>query len=228
MNAKQIVQPTRLVADKWAKFAVLKRSNDVAGHIPEMRKYSGSAMKAMLRRYGFVVAKPFIGTGGIGVIKIERVGKSRYRIHYARQQIVARSMQKLMKKIKRVKTKREYLIQQGIRLAMIAGRPVDYRVKMVKKGRKWRITAVVARIARKGQFVTNLCRGGEMRNGLLALIQSFPPQEASMKKELMRRIARKSTRLLERRYPGISSLGYDFGVDQRGRIWIFEVNTRPH
>lgn len=228
MNGSRKEQRMRLVADKWAKFAVLKQSKDVAGYIPEMRRYSGAAMRVMLRRYGFVVAKPFIGTGGIGVVKIERLSKNRYRFHHARKQVVVRSMQKLMHKVKRLKTKRKYLIQQGIRLAMISGRPVDYRVKMVKKGRKWRITAVVARIARKGQFVTNLCRGGEMRNGFLALIQSFPPEEASIKKESMRQIARKSTRMLERRYPGIASLGYDFGIDRRGRIWIFEVNTRPH
>lgn len=228
MNNSRKVNRRRLVADKWAKFAVLKRSEDVAGYIPEMRRYSRRAMRLMLRRYGFVVAKPFIGTGGIGVVKIERLSRRRYRFHYARKRKIVRTMRRLMHSVNWVRRRRKYMIQQGIRLATISGRPVDYRVKMVKNGPKWRITAVVARIARSGQFVTNLCRGGELRKGYLALIQSFSPEDALLKKETMRQIARTSTQLLERRYPGIASLGYDFGVDRSGRIWIFEVNTRPH
>ena len=36
-----------------------------------------------------------------------------------------------------------------------------------------------------------------------------------------------STQMLENRFPGIGQLGFDYGIDQNGKIWIFEVNTRP-
>lgn len=60
----------------------------------------------------------------------------------------------------RFKVKRKYLIQQGISLARISGRPIDYRVKVVKNGEHWEFRSMVGRVARPGLFVTNLCKGG--------------------------------------------------------------------
>lgn len=58
-----------------------------------------------------------------------------------------------------VKARRRYLIQQGISLARIGGRPIDYRVKVVKNGDVWEFRSMVGRLARPGLFVTNLCKG---------------------------------------------------------------------
>lgn len=43
----------------------------------------------------------------------------------------------------------------------------------------------------------------------------------------MRQLTVLSTGVLEARYPGIGQLGFDYGIDKQGKIWIFEVNTRP-
>lgn len=218
----------RRVANKWSKFNVLKQHSGVAKHIPETRHYSAEALSQMLGRYGVVVVKPLVGTGGNGVVKIESARKGAYRYHYKRTKKTVKSMGSLMHRIDRIRHKRSYMVQRGIRLVTIGGRPVDYRVKMVKQGAHWRITAVVARIARQGQFVTNLCSGGDISRGYSALRHAFPAKAARLKKETMRGVARTSTHLLEKQYPGIGQLGYDFGVDRSGRIWIFEVNTNPH
>ncbi len=218
----------RRVANKWVKFQSLNQHTGIARHIPEMRRYSTAALSEMLGRYGFVVVKPLVGTGGSGVVKIERVSEGTYRYHYKQTRKTVNSMESLIRRINRIRNGRRYMIQRGIHLVTIGGRPVDYRVKMVRAGARWRITAVVARIARRGQFITNLCRGGEMSRGYHALRHSFPAKSARLKKETMRGVARTSTYVLERRYPGIGELGYDFGVDRSGRIWMFEVNTNPH
>ena len=47
------------------------------------------------------------------------------------------------------------------------------------------------------------------------------------KKQEMRNLTKASTALLESRFPGIGQLGYDYGIDRNGHIWILEVNTRP-
>jgi hypothetical protein len=123
---------------------------------------------------------------------------------------------------------RRYLIQKGIRLATIGGRPIDYRVKHVKRpGGGWAITAIVGRLARKGLFVTNLCRGGSQLSGSEGIRRSFSAKAVAPKKQQMRRLTKLSTQVLESRYPGIGQLGFDFGIDKSGKIWIFEVNTRP-
>ncbi|MNC64186.1 Endospore coat-associated protein YheD [compost metagenome] len=97
----------------------------------------------------------------------------------------------------------------------------------MKENGSWRIRAVVARIARPGLFVTNLCRGGTMVGGNRALRMTFPSL-ARDKHATMVGVARSGTALLEEKYPGIGALGFDFGIDKGGTVWILEVNTRPH
>lgn len=219
----------RTVANKWVKLRTLMHHPDVAVHVPDMRIYSARNLQRMLARHRFVVIKPLKGSGGSGVVKIERLAGGGYRYHHNFRIRTVRSFRALARRLRRIRGRRRYMVQQGIRLVNIRGRPVDYRVKLVKSdGGRWRITAVVARIARPGRFTTNLCKGGDMWRGYAALRRAFPAGSAKRKKETMRGVARTCTQLLERRFPGIGSLGFDFGVDRQGSVWILEVNTRPH
>lgn len=218
----------RQIADKWNKFRVLSRHDGVAKHIPAMQKYSVEHLREMLNQYGYVVAKPIVGTGGHGVVKIERSGASGYSLHHGARRRGPLSWDAMTAEVERIRHGRPYMIQQGIRLATIGGRPVDYRVKMVKQGSGWHVTAVVARVARPGLFVTNMCRGGQVLHGTVALRRTFPAKVVRPKRATMVGVARTCTYLLEREYPGLGALGYDFGVDRRGRVWILEANTRPH
>jgi len=218
----------RMVASKWKKFEVLKQHSGVSRHIPHMRPFSESSLKGMLNRFQFVVAKPYVGTGGGGVMKIERLGEGRYLTHYQYSEKVHTSWRQLVRYVHRVRRGRRYMLQQGIDLATVHGRKVDYRVKIVKQHNgAWHITAIVARLAKPGLFVTNLCRGGDLMKGRQALTSSFPKQ-ARDKRLTMVGVARTCTKLMEQRYPGIGQLGFDFGIDKRGTVWILEVNTRPH
>ncbi|SDN04598.1 YheC/D like ATP-grasp [Paenibacillus sp. yr247] len=217
----------RLIANKWSKFAVLLRHAGVAKHIPDMRRFSASNLQVMLRQYLFVVAKPIIGTGGSGVVKIQKTSNG-YLLHNSETKRTFRTWKGLFSALNRIRQNRPFMLQQGIHLATIDGRPVDYRVKLAKAGRSWIIRAVVGRLARPGLFVTNLCRGGTLLGGTYALRRTFPVSQVKSKIDTMCGVARTCTRLLESRYPGIGMLGYDFGIDKQGNVWIFEVNTKPH
>lgn len=217
----------RLVASKWSKFAVLLQHSGVAKHIPAMRRYSAENLAAMLRQFQFVVAKPIVGTGGSRVMKIQKVGNS-FMLHSAGTRTMYRNWNELLQAINRISQKRPLMLQQGIHLATIDGRPVDYRVKLAKVGRKWEIRAVVGRLARPGLFVTNLCQGGTQLRGRYAVGRTFPAAQVKSKIDTMVGVSRTCTMLLESKYPGIGMLGYDFGIDKMGSVWIFEVNTKPH
>lgn len=217
----------RKVANKWMKFAVLQQHSGVAKHIPSMRRFSAENLAAMLRQHPFIVAKPIVGTGGSRVMKIQRAG-SGFMLHSAGTKKTYGSMPELLQAITRISGKRPLMLQQGIQLTTIDGRPVDYRVKLAKVGRNWEIRAVVGRVARPGLFVTNLCQGGMQLKGRQAVRRTFPASLVKDKIATMVGVARTSTMLLESRYPGIGMLGYDFGIDKKGTVWIFEVNTKPH
>lgn len=217
----------RQLASKWAKFSILKRHAGAARHIPEMRMYSVEGIQAMLNRYSFVVAKPIVGTGGIGVVKISRENGG-YVIRHGLATRRASNAAQLASIMNGIRKGRRFMLQQGIHLTTIGGRPLDYRVKLVKENNVWKIRAVVARLAHPGLFVTNLCRGGDMLGGSRALHRTFPARLAKDKHATMVGVARTCTALLESSVPGIGALGFDFGVDKKGTVWILEVNTRPH
>ncbi|GGD75121.1 YheC/YheD family protein [Paenibacillus nasutitermitis] len=217
----------RQLASKWAKTAALLSHKQIAPHIPPTRMFSSVNLRNMLRTHGMVVIKPVVGAGGNGVIKVT-LASGGYTHTYYSQKRSFQSFDGLFHSLNNLRKGRRYLIQKGIRLATINGRPIDYRVKYVKQPNgHWTITAMVGRLARPGLFVTNLCRGGTQLRGSEGIRLSVSSHAVKNKKQEMRKLTRLSTEILERHFPGIGQLGFDYGIDQNGKMWIFEVNTRP-
>ncbi|ASA23967.1 YheC/YheD family protein [Paenibacillus donghaensis] len=216
----------RQLASKWLKTQALLTDARVAGYIPRTREYSAAGLLGMLGRYGNVVIKPVVGGGGYGVIKVFRDSRG-YGFTNMDRTRVCRDFGSMQRALERVKVRRRYLMQQGISLARIEGRPIDYRVKVVKNGEHWEFRSMVGRLARPGLFVTNLCKGGTMLTCGQGLRRSLPRIRTAAKRAEMRRLTRICIELMERHFPGIGELGFDYAVDVNGKIWILEVNTRP-
>jgi hypothetical protein len=216
----------RQLASKWQKSNALVANPYIARHIPRTCLYTSKNLQMMLSRYGMVVLKPVRGTGGRGIIKVEK-NKKGYKLTYQSNKHSYRNFSSLLTGIKAKSYRRSYLIQRGIHLATIGGRPIDYRVKYVKVNGVWNIRAMVGRLARPGLFVTNLCRGGTLMTAAQGIRRSLSSRVVGSMKREMRQLTRASTSELERHYPGIGQLGYDYGIDRNGHIWMLEVNTRP-
>ncbi|TJY39788.1 YheC/YheD family protein [Cohnella pontilimi] len=216
----------RQVASKWLKTVALLASPKAAPHIPRTKPFNRKRLHRMLRRYGVVVLKPVRGGGGLGVMKVSRQGGG-YLYAYKSRTRKFGSFRGVWKAVHRARRRRPYLIQQGIDLACYKQRPIDFRLKYMKRNGRWRFVAILGKIAKPGLFVTNICRGGTLVSGSKGLSLSFPSKEAEAKKREMRELTKTCTKLLERRFPGIRQLGYDYGIDRNGHIWILEVNTRP-
>jgi len=216
----------RQLANKWVKTAVLLSNAKIAAHIPQTKRYNAANLHSMLSAYGMVVIKPVVGGGGYGVIKVTKEGET-YSYTAMSKHRSFRSFDRLFRSLSGVKKKRRYIIQRGIHLAKIDGRPIDYRVKVVKVREYWEIRAMVGRLARRGLFVTNLCKGGAKLSASQGIRRSLSGGKVAAKKSEMRKLTVLSTTILERKFPGIGQLGFDYGIDTSGKIWIFEVNTRP-
>lgn len=216
----------RQLASKWLKTKALLENPYVARHIPSSRLFNRTNLRGMLSRYGMVVIKPVRGGGGLGVMKVARQG-SGYKLTYMSRTRSYSGFGGLMSALRSSVGGRAYLIQRGIHLATIAGRPIDYRVKYAKENGVWRYRSMVGRLARRGLFVTNLCRGGSQMTAAQGIRRSLSRKMVKVKKREMRNLTSTSTSVLENRFPGIGQLGYDYGIDRSGHIWILEVNTRP-
>ncbi|WP_341281553.1 YheC/YheD family protein [Paenibacillus sp. FSL H8-0537] len=217
----------RQLASKWAKTAVLLSHAGIAPHIPPTRRYTGENLRSMLQTHQMVVIKPVRGAGGHGVIKVTQDGSASYSYTYYAVKKHFSSFNALKSALDKQRKGRPYIIQKGIRLASVGSRPIDYRVKYVKTATGWVYRSMVGRIAREGLFVTNLCRGGTMVSAAEGIRRSISGAAVRAKKSKMRELTVQATQLLESRFPGIGQLGFDYGIDKSGKIWIFEVNTRP-
>ena len=218
----------RQLASKWAKTEALLSNSVIASHIPQTSMFSAENLRSMLDRHGMVVVKPVVGSGGYGVMKVARNRDGGYTYTYLSNTTTRSSYEALVQALKRKMGSRRYMIQKGIHLATVNGRPIDYRVKYVKTGGRWEYRSLVGRIARPGLFVTNLSKGGTMVTAAQGIRASLSSRLVAEKKRKMRELTVLSTQVLETRFPGISQLGFDYGIDRQGKIWIFEVNTRPH
>ncbi|MFC7678249.1 YheC/YheD family protein [Paenibacillus sp. GCM10028914] len=216
----------RQLASKWLKTEALLTDPQIIPYIPETKAYGRDDLMSMLSQYDMVVIKPVVGTGGNGVIRIQKQDEG-YNVSHKGQSKFVDTFPELFSVLSILKMKRRYLMQQGIHLATINGRPLDYRVKVVKVMRKWEFRAMVGRLARPGLFVTNLCKGGVQLRCRLAIKRSLPHINSLEKRKEMRQLTRNCIAVLEKRFPGIGELGFDYGIDHTGAIWILEVNTRP-
>lgn len=216
----------RQLASKWAKTEALMSHPGIVPHIPPTMRYSPDQLRSMLDVHGMVVIKPIVGSGGSGVIKVTRtVHGYAYTLRDRTNRFA--SFEALAAALKGKTGRRNYLIQKGIALATVNGRPIDYRVKYVKTNGRWEYRSLVGRIARRGLFVTNLCQGGDMVLAGEGIRASFGPAHVKAKKRKLRELTVLCTRVLEQRFPGVTQLGFDYGIDKQGRVWLFEVNTRP-
>lgn len=216
----------RRIASKWAKTAALLSHHSIAPHIPPTSRFTANHLRSMLDIHQMVVVKPVVGTGGHGVIKVSRDNKGYAYMYYSKTKRFA-SFAALLASLNKQRKGRAYLIQKGIYLAKVNGKPIDYRVKYVKTKSGWVYRSMVGRIARPGLFVTNLCRGGTMVTAAQGISRSLSASHVSAMKNKMRELTVLSTGVLESRFPGIGQLGFDYGIDKQGKIWIFEVNTKP-
>lgn len=128
-----------------------------------------------------VVVKPVVGAGGHGVIKVTQ-NEYGYAYTYYSQTKRFASFAALIGALNKQRKGRAYIIQKGIYLATVNGRPIDYRVKYVKTEKGWVYRAIVGRIARKGLFVTNLCRGGTLVTAAQGISSSLSSSAVSEKK----------------------------------------------
>jgi len=220
--------------DKNEVFHALARNVAIHKHLPEshlLTRYE--QLNTMCKRYGSVFLKPVTGSLGKGIIRVSR-SKDRILCQYASLNgAIRKSYPSLSKAFSTIKSKvrgKRYLIQQGLTLITVQERPVDFRALVQKNDRnEWTITSIVGRIASNQSFVSNVARGGTMCTARAALTQSSLPDHlhTAVYKRL-HKAALAIAQTLESEIPyHFAELGIDLAVDQAGRVWLLEVNSKP-
>lgn len=124
---------------------------------------------------------------------------------------------------------KEYIVQRGIRLARTNGSIFDVRMYLQKPAAEWTISGMVARVAARNQYVTNAHQGGYAKtlNKALLSVFAYDKHKVTECMRTLKKISMIIAAVVERRFPDTQELGIDLGVDEDGRVWIIEANTRP-
>ncbi|MGX4585744.1 YheC/YheD family protein [Paenibacillus chitinolyticus] len=217
-----------IIESKWKKTQWLLKDSYFRKYVPHTLPFNKKNLSAMLDDYSSVFFKPTNGSGGINIIRIRKTDRG-YLSQTNATETSYSTMNQLYRDLNRFAGSRSYLLQKGIHLAKSNGKPFDIRV-MVQKTRQgdWVSTALFTKIGSPNKVTTNYNQGGTVRtfsetmNGT-DFSPTFTPQLESKLKRLGVAVGKN----FDRHHKGFQELGLDVALDQTGKPWILEVNTRP-
>lgn len=216
------------IASKMRKTYVIQKNKKIRPFIPSTHWHSTNNVINVLNKFGSAFLKPDKGGGGGGAIKLIKQSNGTIICKSLKGSEVISSSQLDSWLSKRKLSTKGYIVQQGIDLAKIKGKPFDLRIHLQKPSRTWIISGAAAKVTTPGKIVTNRCKGGnpETLETILSHISSDSSKAAKLKKDLYD-LSYEVAYTLNAHYKGLRELGIDIGLDKNLGIWIFEVNTRP-
>ncbi|MCZ8522320.1 YheC/YheD family protein [Paenibacillus mucilaginosus] len=143
--------------NKWVKTKWMMGNRQLRPHVPQTEPFTKARLQTMLKRYpSSVYFKPVRGSGGNGIVRIQRLKSGKYLMRHLQERKVLPSLDSLYGVLKRFAGRRPYLLQRGIRLMKTRGKPFDLRVMVQKtKGGRWLSTGIFAKIGKPGKVVNN-------------------------------------------------------------------------
>ena len=120
-----------------------------------------------------------------------------------------------------------YIVQQLLPLATFKGNPFDLRVSVQRTADGlWGVTGIVAKVAPKHTFVTNVAQGGSTYQLHTILQEEYANLDIE---DIEKRIYNLSMRIasqLSARLPHMADLGLDVGITTDGHPMFIECNGR--
>lgn len=225
----------RPLRDKLTIYTLLSGKPHFKPHLPETTTFQNmSDVYKMMQSHPSVYIKPMQGTGGRGILRVDRVSPDTYLLQgrkLNREIIPAQKVQKekLGSYLMRWKASKRYLVQQGIEIKLPNGRVHDYRMLVQKNGSgRWEVTGCVGRVGPPRSVTSNL-HGGGHAIPMTTLLQQYPHSEEKLA-EIRRTAENLSLDIattLEANYGALCELALDLAIDPSGDVYVLEVNPKP-
>jgi glutathione synthase/RimK-type ligase-like ATP-grasp enzyme len=217
---------------KWRIHRILATNDKLIPFLPKTAIASEHSLKQMMKQFDQLIIKPSNGSIGKGIMKLERTGGKwilRYPIakgkHGQSWQNVSFRNEIPKVLIERIR-KNTYLIQERIPLSTFKGNPFDFRVSVQRNANgMWQISGIVAKVAARGHFLTNVARGGKTYP-LEILLANHPVHNAQSVKSKLSSLALSIADYLGKKLPHLADLGLDLGITDKGKPYFIECNAR--
>ncbi|WP_106768705.1 YheC/YheD family protein [Paenibacillus faecalis] len=216
------------IKSKWKKTKWLLKEEHLRQYVPATLPFNKGNLTSMLSSHSIVFFKPTSGSGGNKIIRIKKK-KNGYQTQYNSSKTTYKTEDKLYKELKRFAGKRDFLLQKGIRLAKSNGRPFDIRVMVQKNNQgNWVSTGMFTKVGKPNKVATNYNQGGSVDYFQKTMAGSgYNQPSVQFMEEKLKQLGVSVGKNFDRHYKGFKELGLDVALDQNGKPWILEVNTRP-
>ncbi|RUT29515.1 YheC/YheD family protein [Paenibacillus zeisoli] len=225
----------RPLRDKWTIHQVLSKRSKFRDHLPDTVLFNNlSDVYKLLKRCNPIYLKPINGTGGRGILKIEKIGPKLYQIQGRNPQRKIISPQKLHPSrlgpyLLGWRSYSRYIVQEGIRIQLPNGRVHDYRVLVQKNGSgEWEVTGGAGRVGVPRSVTSNIHGGGHAVPMNTQLKHWFPSEERRSEiRKTTDQLCLEIAKYLEDTYDALCELALDIAIDKQGHIYVLEVNPKP-
>lgn len=218
---------------KWNAYRHLSKHDEIAGYLPETIRYgSFKDLLRMLKKHRFIFLKAYYGSGGKQVMSIEKADRQYKLVFYAYElrELILSDIKEVRKHIEEFTAGGKFIIQRGIRLLKYKGSYFDMRVLIIKdKQGKWRVLNNYARIAKANLTITNYCAGGDCNhyNNIYSYLSDPLSQGSIPNYDEIASETLKIAAVIDQEFGTFGELGMDMAIDEYGKIWFLEANTKP-
>lgn len=219
---------------KWEVHELLFSEPTLHSFLPVTYPFSKENLQFLLNDYNEIYLKPIHGSQGKNIFRLIHKNDLLFIESSTNSSIKGIStfsnLNRFTEWFKRYSEKKEYILQEAIPLLKFSERPLDFRVLCHRTYQHdWRVTSIIARIAAPTQFVSNIAKGGEMINAQKALNDLFQIENPHLVLKLMKELSLRIVTVISKdeKFGCIGELGIDIGVDEDGKLWIIEVNSKP-
>ena len=212
------------------------QSGTMKDWLPDTRPYSKQTLADMLSEYRQVFLKPARSSQGKGVCQVNLLQDEICQV----KGLLLRPNGNLLR-ISRLATVNQidrlfqsfgaagYVCQQAVKLPVWRRQKFDFRVLVQKNARgRWSLTGWGARRNSVHRVTTHVPRGGKIGDPSRLLRNVFGRSQAEyLERYLRSEIGRLAAAVEVAVGMNMGEMSMDLAVDQNGRCWILEANSKP-
>lgn len=216
--------------NKWKIYDQLRKTQTVSHYLPSTVLHpTKEKIQELLHHHNRLFIKPIHGSKGTGIKKCSflKTTSEIECVYYVEDKEVHQRYQHIHTFLNQQFPNglQGYIVQPEIPLKSLRSTPMDYRVHTNKNERnEWDVTAICMKFAGKGSLTTHVKRGGSIHT----LDEMYDDRESQHIYQKLERVALILSKALESQIHGpIGEIGFDFGIDEEGKVWLFEANSKP-
>lgn len=211
--------------NKWLIWKNLSNNKVLKNHLPYTEQFKGlKQLHALLDKYHSVYIKPYCLSRGRGVLSVSKYQKSLIVTDEKGRKFYLKNDKSAAEFFKE-KVRHPSIVQQAVPYK-IGDRCLDLRVYLQKdETKQWTYTALLGKLSRKGNVVTNVHGGGAALLGRDALCTYYNIDHKTAEKieNKMVDIVKMAVQIYEKKGLHLGDIGADVILDSKFNIWLLEI-----